>query len=40
LGEAQVLDGPDAWAPMALVAGRLILRDMARMVCIDVAQPD
>jgi outer membrane protein assembly factor BamB len=39
LAQAQVLDGPDAWAPMAMVAGRLILRDMVRMVCIDVAQP-
>jgi len=39
LDQAQVLDGPDAWAPMAMVAGRLILRDMVRMVCINVAQP-
>lgn len=29
-------DGHDAWGPMALVAGRLIVRDMTRMVCLDV----
>jgi outer membrane protein assembly factor BamB len=30
-------DGHDAWAPMACVAGRLIVRDMTRMVCLDLA---
>jgi outer membrane protein assembly factor BamB len=38
LGQAQVLDGHDAWGPMALVGGRLILRDMVRMVCLDVGK--
>ena len=36
LTEAKVLDGPDAWGAMAIVSGRLILRDMNRMICIDV----
>jgi outer membrane protein assembly factor BamB len=36
LGSAKILDGPDAWAPMALVDGRLIARDTHRMVCIDL----
>lgn len=36
LADAQILDGHDAWGPMALVAGRLIVRDMTRMVCLDV----
>jgi len=40
LGRAQVLDGPDAWGPMALVAGRLLARDTVRMVCLDVKKPD
>jgi outer membrane protein assembly factor BamB len=31
-------DGVDAWGPMALVAGRLIVRDMTRMACLDVGQ--
>jgi len=38
LDQAQVLDGHDAWGPMAMAAGRLILRDMTRMVCLDVSQ--
>jgi outer membrane protein assembly factor BamB len=29
-------DGFDAWGPMALVGGRLILRDMTRMTCLDL----
>lgn len=32
----RVLEGHDAWAPMALVSGRLILRDLHDMVCIDI----
>jgi len=27
----------DAWGPMAIAAGRLILRDLTRMVCLDVS---
>ena len=34
--DGRQVPGHDAWAPMALVAGRLILRDMTRMVCLDV----
>jgi outer membrane protein assembly factor BamB len=37
LAEAQVLDGHDSWGPMALASGRLIVRDLSRMVCLDVA---
>ncbi len=36
LSQTQILDGVDAWAPMAIVAGRLLLRDSHRMVCLDV----
>ncbi len=36
LAQAQVLSGHDVWAPMALSDGKLVLRDMAKMVCIDV----
>jgi hypothetical protein len=32
----QVLKGHDAWAPMAFVSGRLILRDLHDMVCLDI----
>lgn len=33
---ASVLRGHDAWGPMALVAGRLILRDSKHMACVDL----
>jgi outer membrane protein assembly factor BamB len=37
LGQYEVFsDGHDAWGPMAIVAGRLMVRDMTRMVCLDV----
>jgi len=38
LAQAQVLDGHDSWGPMALVHGRLIVRDLTRMKCLDVAE--
>jgi outer membrane protein assembly factor BamB len=37
LAQADVLDGHDSWGPMAYAAGRLILRDLTRMVCLDVS---
>jgi len=36
LAKIQVLSGHDVWAPMALSNGKLVLRDMTKMVCIDV----
>jgi outer membrane protein assembly factor BamB len=36
LARAKVLDGPDAWGPLALAGGRLLARDSHRMVCIDI----
>lgn len=40
LGRAEVLhEGVDAWGPMALVAGRLLVRDATRMACLDVRKP-
>ncbi len=39
LGQAQVLKGREAWGPLALAGGRLIVRDLTRMVCLEVAQP-
>ena len=37
LDRAEVIQGGvHAWGPMAMVAGRLIVRDMTRMVCLDV----
>lgn len=36
LARARVLEGRDAWAPMALVDGKLLLRDSKQMICLDV----
>jgi outer membrane protein assembly factor BamB len=36
LAQAKVLEGPDAWAPLALADGLMILRDVNQMVCLDV----
>jgi len=38
LDEAEVLDGHDSWGPMAIAGGHLILRDLTRMVCVDVSR--
>lgn len=40
LARAKVLQGHDSWGPMALAQGRLLVRDMQRMVCLDVAAPE
>ena len=40
LGQFEVLeDAHDAWAPMALAEGRLVLRDLVRMKCLRLAAP-
>lgn len=39
LDHAQVLKGPDVWGPMALSDGKLVLRDMAKLICLQVAAP-
>lgn len=36
LAKAQVLDGHEAWAPMAIADGRLVLRDLTKMICLDL----
>jgi outer membrane protein assembly factor BamB len=36
LASRPVLSGPEAWAPMALAGGRLIVRDLTGMVCLDM----
>jgi outer membrane protein assembly factor BamB len=35
LAQAKILDGHDAWGPMAIVNGRLLARDSRRLVCVD-----
>jgi outer membrane protein assembly factor BamB len=36
-GEAQVLKGRECWGPMALAGGRLVARDVTRMICLDIS---
>jgi outer membrane protein assembly factor BamB len=37
LAQAKVLDGIESWGPMAIASGRLIVRDLTRLVCLDIA---
>jgi outer membrane protein assembly factor BamB len=37
LAKAKVLDGLESWGPMAVASGRLIVRDLNRMACLDIA---
>lgn len=38
LAQSKVLQGPDAWGPLALADGRLLIRDLVQMICLDVTQ--
>lgn len=37
LGEAKLMSGGEAWGPMALVNGRLLVRDLTHLACFDVS---
>ncbi len=39
LAHAKVLEGREPWGPLALAAGRLIARDLTRLVCLEVGAP-
>jgi outer membrane protein assembly factor BamB len=36
LDNARVIQGQDAWGPIAIADGRLLMRDSKQMICIDV----
>jgi outer membrane protein assembly factor BamB len=38
LAQARVLQGHEAWGPMALAGSRLLVRDLTRMVCLDLGK--
>ena len=38
LAEARVLQGHDSWGPMAFADGRLIVRDLTKMICLKVTE--
>jgi outer membrane protein assembly factor BamB len=38
IAQKKLFDGADAWAPMALADGYLLLRDSKTMVCVNISQ--
>jgi len=36
LDKARIIEGQDAWGPLAIADGLLIMRDSKKMVCVDV----
>jgi outer membrane protein assembly factor BamB len=36
LARAKIMDGRESWGPMAIASGRLIVRDLTTMLCLDV----
>jgi outer membrane protein assembly factor BamB len=36
LAASRLLEGYDAWGPMAIASGRLLLRDLTTMVCVEL----
>jgi len=38
LGQAGVLDGHDAWGPLALAGSRMLLRDMNTLACFELGE--
>jgi outer membrane protein assembly factor BamB len=38
LTETKAMDGHEAWGPMAIASGRLIIRDLTRMICLDISE--
>jgi outer membrane protein assembly factor BamB len=38
LGQAKVLSGRESWGPMAFAGGRLLVRDLENLVCLEVSQ--
>ncbi len=38
LARAKIMDGLETWGPMAVASGRLIIRDLTHMVCVDIAR--
>ncbi len=39
LDKAEIfIDGHDAWGPLVIVGGRLLLRDMTRLKCLDISE--
>ncbi len=39
LAQAKVLDGLESWGPIAVASGRLIVRNLTWMACLDISGP-
>ncbi|WP_425398936.1 PQQ-binding-like beta-propeller repeat protein [Aeoliella sp.] len=40
LAEAKLLSGPDVWTPPVISGGKLLVRDLGKLLCLDVADPN
>jgi len=36
LGQWQLMEGHEVWGPLAVAGGRLLVRDVYRLVCFDI----
>jgi outer membrane protein assembly factor BamB len=36
IGRKKLFDGTDAWAPLAIADGLMLLRDSKTMLCVDI----
>ena len=36
LDKAKIIDGQDAWGPIAITGGYLLMRDSRQLVCLDI----
>lgn len=37
LAEAKLLSGPDVWTPPVVTSGKLLVRDLGKLLCLDIA---
>jgi outer membrane protein assembly factor BamB len=37
LASCQLLEGPDVWAPPVISQGKLLIRDLGKLICLDIA---
>lgn len=38
LASVQLLEGPDVWAPPVISQGKLLIRDLGKLVCLEIAE--
>ena len=36
LDKAKIIEGQDAWGPIAIADGRLLMRDSKKLVCVNI----